>query len=153
MYNKVILIGNLTRDVELRYATSGTAIGKFGLATNRTYKDNMTGENKQDVMFIDITVFGRSAEIANQYLSKGKKVMIEGRLQLEQWTAQDGTKRSKHSVVCEKLQFMDNRQSDGSEEGGYAPQPQQQPYQQQRDSAPRQQQTPEIDINEEDIPF
>ena len=66
MYNKVILIGNLTRDVELKYTPSGTAVAKFGLATNRTYKDTITKENKQEVMFIDITMFGRSAETANQ---------------------------------------------------------------------------------------
>ena len=72
MYNRVILVGNLTRDVELKYTPNGMAIAKFGLATNRSYKDNTTGELKQEVMFIDITVFGRSAEIANQYLKKGK---------------------------------------------------------------------------------
>ena len=109
MFNKVILIGNLTRDVELKYTPTGTAIAKFGLATNRTYKDSMTGENKQEVMFIDITVFGRSAEVANQYLSKGRKVLVEGRLVLDQWVDSSGQKRSKHSVVAEKVQFMDSR--------------------------------------------
>ena len=109
MYNKVILIGNLTRDVELKYTPSGTAVAKFGLATNRTYKDTITKENKQEVMFIDITMFGRSAETANQWLRKGKKVLIEGRLVLDQWTDQTGQKRSKHSVVAEKMQFMDNK--------------------------------------------
>ena len=113
MYNKVILVGNLTRDVELKYTPSGTAIAKFGLATNRTYKDSMSGETKQEVMFIDITVFGRSAEIANQYLAKGRRVLIEGRLVLEQWVDSTGQKRSKHSVVAEKVQFMDSKsQSD-----------------------------------------
>jgi len=76
MYNKVILIGNLSRDVELKYTPSGTAIAKFGLATNRTYKDKATNENKQEVMFIDITVFGRAAETSNQYLRKGSKKNI-----------------------------------------------------------------------------
>jgi single-strand DNA-binding protein len=83
MYNKVILIGNLSRDVELRYTPSGTGVAKFGLATNRTYIDASTKEKKQEVMFIDITMFGRSAETANQWLSKGKKVLIEGRLVLD----------------------------------------------------------------------
>jgi len=111
MFNKVILIGNLTRDVELRYTPNGTAIAKFGLATNRTYKDNITGENKQEVMFIDITVFGRSAEVANQYLSKGRRVLIEGRLVLDQWVDSTGQKRSKHSIVADRVQFMDSKSS------------------------------------------
>jgi len=109
MFNKVILIGNLTRDVELKYTPNGTAVAKFGLAVNRTYKDNMSGENKQEVLFIDITVFGRSAEVANQYLSKGRRVLVEGRLVLDQWVDSTGQKRSKHSVVAEKVQFMDSK--------------------------------------------
>jgi len=155
MFNKVILIGNLTRDVELRYTPNGTAIAKFGLATNRTYKDSLTGENKQEVMFIDITVFGRSAEIANQYLAKGKRVLIEGRLVLDQWVDSSGQKRSKHSIVAERVQFMDSKSSteeSGYSAGGYtnpkpAPKPQmQQPTQQNNE-------IPSIDIDEDEIPF
>jgi single-strand DNA-binding protein len=175
MYNKVILIGNLTRDVELKYTPSGTAVAKFGLATNRTYKDTITKENKQEVMFIDITMFGRSAETANQWLRKGKKVLIEGRLVLDQWTDQTGQKRSKHSVVAEKMQFMDNKNENsgagsyGNSASGYQrPEAQQQSYNnnQYTNSAqtqqPAVQQTaqqtqteniPSIDIDEEDIPF
>jgi len=148
MYNKVILIGNLTRDVELKYTPSGTAIAKFGLATNRTYKDNLTGENKQEVMFIDITVFGRSAEVANQYLSKGRQVLVEGRLVLDQWVDSTGQKRSKHSIVAERVQFMgsknDNQQSQQTPmQPASQPQPVQQP----------QSNVPEIDIDEDNIPF
>jgi single-strand DNA-binding protein len=152
MFNKVILIGNLTRDVELRYTPNGTAIAKFGLATNRTYKDNLTGENKQEVMFIDITVFGRSAEVANQYLSKGRKVLIEGRLVLDQWVDSTGQKRSKHSVVAERVQFMDSKSSDesGYNAGGYnkpsAPAPKPQMQKQENN-------IPSIDIDEDEIPF
>ena len=150
MYNRVILIGNLTREVELKYTQSGTAIAKFGLATNRTYKDSMTGENKQEVMFIDITVFGRSAEVANQYLKKGKKVLIEGRLVLDQWVDASGNKRSKHSIVAERVQFMDNK-NQNSGEGVYqapvsTPKPQSQMSKQSNE-------VPSIDIDEEDIPF
>jgi single-strand DNA-binding protein len=162
MYNKVILIGNLTRDVELRYTPSGTAVAKFGLATNRTYSDTVTKEKKQEVMFIDITMFGRSAETANQWLKKGKKVLIEGRLVLDQWTGNDGQKRSKHSVVAEKMQFMDNK-NENSGAGNYNSgnyQNNNQSYnnqpQQPQQSAPAQQQEPQIpsiDIDEEDIPF
>jgi single-strand DNA-binding protein len=148
MFNRVILIGNLTRDVELRYTPNGTAIAKFGLATNRTYKDNVTGENKQEVMFIDITVFGRSAEVANQYLSKGRKVLIEGRLVFEQWVDPQGQKRSKHSIVAERVQFMDSKASSDDMGGGY--QPQQQPQAQTQSTN---QNVPTINIDEEEIPF
>jgi len=152
MYNKVILVGNLTRDVELKYTPSGTAIAKFGLATNRTYKDTMTGENKQETMFIDITVFGRSAEVANQYLKKGKRVLIEGRLVLDQWVDSTGQKRSRHSIVAEKVQFMDTRsESESSGYNNYQPQPAQtQPQMQQ---SKQNNEIPSIDIDEEDIPF
>jgi len=157
MYNKVILVGNLTRDVELKYTPSGTAIAKFGLATNRTYKDNTTGENKQEVMFIDITVFGRSAEIANQYLQKGRRVLIEGRIVLDQWVDSSGQKRSKHSIVAEKMQFMESR---ASEQGGYQQPaynaPQQQPQSQPQPQVQQTQNTnniPSIDIDDEELPF
>jgi len=151
MYNKVILVGNLTRDVELKYTPNGTAIAKFGLATNRTYKDSMSGDNKQEVMFIDITVFGRSAEVANQYLKKGKKVLIEGRLVLDQWVDANGNKRSKHSIVAERVQFMDNKNQNSGQEYGYqapvsAPKPQMQ-------QQTKTQEVPSIDIDEQDIPF
>jgi len=159
MYNKVILVGNLTRDVELKYTPAGTAIAKFGLATNRTYKDSVTGENKQEVMFIDITVFGRSAEIANQYLRKGRRVLIEGRLVLDQWVDQTGQKRSKHSIVAEKVQFMENKQS-GDESGYQQPAPAYNQPQQPSQAQPQMQQTqnqnnniPSIDIDDEEIPF
>lgn len=113
MYNKVILLGNLTRDVELRYTQGGLAIAKVGLATNRRYK-GQDGQQKEEVCFIDLNIFGRTAEVANQYLRKGSKVLIEGRLVLEQWSDQSGQKRSKHSVTVENMQMIDTR-SGGSE--------------------------------------
>lgn len=146
MYNRVILVGNLTRDVELKYTPSGMAIAKFGLATNRNYKDNTTGEMKQEVMFIDITVFGRSAEVANQYLRKGKKVLIEGRLVLDQWVDSSGQKRSKHSIVADKVQFMDSKESSGDVAYNNH-QPQQQAPMQQKNNIPS------IDIDDDEIPF
>ena len=112
MYNKITLMGNLTRDIELRYSQSGSAIGSTGLAVNRKWKTN-TGEQKEEVMFIDITFFGRTAEIANQYLRKGRQVLVDGRLSLEQWTAQDGTKRSKHAVIVESLQMIGGKDDQG----------------------------------------
>ncbi len=151
MYNKVILIGNLTRDVELKYTPSGTAIAKFGLATNRTFRDSMSGENKQEVMFIDITVFGRSAEVANQYLSKGRRVLIEGRLVLDQWVDSTGNKRSKHSIVAERVQFMDSKSSSIDDYTQYnQSKPQEKPQMQ---TLKKENEIPSIDIDEEDIPF
>lgn len=118
MYNKVILVGNLTRDVELRYAPSGSAIAKFGLATNRRWKDRNSGEDREEVMFVDINVFGRSAEIANQYLRKGSKVLVEGRLVLERWVDQNGQNRSKHSISADTVQFMETRAESQTNQGG-----------------------------------
>jgi len=172
MYNKVILAGNLTRDVEVRYTPSGTAIGSTGLAVNRKFK-SATGEQKDETMFIDITFFGRTAEIANQYLRKGSKVLVDGRLKLDQWTAQDGSKRSKHTITVENLQMLGSRDENasmGTNNYG-SPQPQQQQqatpnygapvqesYSQPAPSAPQStpqpsQSIPEIDINEDEIPF
>jgi len=132
MYNKVVLVGHLTRDVEIRYSQSGTAFGKVGIATSRKRK-TQTGEIKDEVMFIDLTFFGRTAEIANQYLRKGSKVLVDGRLVLEQWTAQDGTKRSKHAITVENLQMLDTKAegqalAQGQQKSGYAEQPAQNSY-------------------------
>jgi single-strand DNA-binding protein len=169
MFNKVILIGNLTRDIELRYTPSGTAIAKFGLASNRVYSDSVTKEKKQEVMFIDITVFGRAAETTNQYLKKGSQVLIEGRLSFNQWVDNSGQKRNKHEIIAENVKFLGGK-SDNQSSGGYsqpqqnnyqAPQQQSQPVQQsqtqpqQQVQQPMQQNNniPSIDIDEEDIPF
>lgn len=140
MFNKVILAGNLARDIEVRYAGQ-TAIGNTAIATNRKYK-TQTGEQKEEVMFVDITFFGRTAEIAHQYLKKGSQVLIEGRLVLDQWTATDGSKRSKHSIAVESLQML------GGRDNPQPQQPQSQPSQPQQSH-----QVPEIDIDEDEIPF
>ncbi len=161
MYNKVILVGNLTRDVEVRYTSGGSAIGKVGIATSHKWK-SQTGEQKEEVMFIDLTFFGRTAEIANQYLHKGSKVLVDGRLVLEQWTAQDGTKRSKHSITVETMKMLDSKGDsmgyDGANQGGgydQSPQPQSAPSQPTAPQAEPEpvQQVPEIDIDEDEIPF
>jgi len=107
MYNKVILVGNLTRDIELRYSQGGMAIAKTAIATSRKFTSN--GEKKEEVCFVDITFFGRSAEVANQYLRKGSKILVEGRLNFEQWVDQNNQKRSKHSVTVETMQMLDSR--------------------------------------------
>ena len=196
MFNKIILVGNLTRDIELRYSQTGTGIAKTAIATSRKFTSN--GEKKEEVMFVDITFFGRSAEIANQYLRKGSKILVEGRLSFEQWVDQNGGKRSKHSVIVETMQMLDSKGD--NQGGGYnqaprggqdnynapaqgqgqsyqAPMQQQQSYQQpaqqqQQSYQPQQQQqnynnaasqqsrempssnsVPEIDIDEDEIPF
>jgi len=109
MYNKTVLMGNLTRDVEVRYSAGNLAIGNTGIAVNRKFKSK-TGESKEEVLFIDLSFFGRTAEIANQFLRKGSKVLVEGRLKLDQWTDKSGGKRSKHSVMVENLQMLDSKQ-------------------------------------------
>lgn len=106
-FNKVFLMGNLTRDVELRHTSSNMAIGKFGIAVNRRFK-TQSGEQREEVTFVDCDVFGRTAEVMSQYLHKGRPVFIEGRLKLDQWEAKDGTKRSRLLVVVENFQFVDS---------------------------------------------
>ena len=120
--NKVILIGNLTRDPELRYSPKGTAIAKVGLAVNRTWKTD-TGEKKEEVTFIDCDLFGKTAENAGTYLKKGSQVFFEGRLKLDQWDdKQTGQKRSKLRVVLESFQFLDSGNR-GAAEGAPASAP------------------------------
>ena len=105
-FNKVILVGNLTRDPELRYTPKGTAIAKFGLAVNRVWT-NEAGEKKEEATFVDIDVFGRTAENVAQYMRKGSPLLVEGRLRLDQWDdKQTGQKRSKLGVVGEIVQFL-----------------------------------------------
>ncbi|MFT5835172.1 MAG: single-strand DNA-binding protein [Sulfurimonas sp.] len=113
MFNKIILVGNLTRDIELRYTQGGMGIAKTAIATSRKFTAN--GEKKEEVCFVDITFFARSAEVANQYLRKGSKILVEGRLNFEQWADQNGQKRSKHSVTVETMQMLDSK---GDNQGG-----------------------------------
>jgi single-strand DNA-binding protein len=119
-FNQVILIGNLTRDPELRYLPKGTAVAKFGLAVNRTWKTE-TGESREEVTFIDIDAFGRQAETICQYLKKGRPVLVQGRLKLDTWDdKQTGQKRSKLGVLLENFQFLGSRPEG---EGDAAPRP------------------------------
>lgn len=117
--NKVMLIGNLTRDIEMKYTPKGSAIAELGLAINRKYKHPETGELKEETTFVDVTLWGRQAEIAKEYLSKGKPVYIEGRLQLDTWDdKQTGQKRSKLRVTGEALQLLGSRGEGGGGGGG-----------------------------------
>jgi len=113
-FNKVILLGNLTRDVEVRFSQSGLAIGKFGMAVNRqsTTKD---GEKRESTCFVDLTAFGRQAEVLQQYIGKGSPLFVEGRLEYSAWESQDGTKRNKLEVIVENFQFVGGR---GEKTGG-----------------------------------
>jgi len=140
MFNKVILVGNLTREPELQNLPSGSQLCSTGLAVNRKYKTK-DGEQKEEVCFIDITFFGRSAEIANTYLKRGSKVLIEGRLKLDQWTDQSGGKRSKHSIAVDNMQMLDGK-----------PQGQQQAPQKQYAPPKVEVQYPDDDMTDE-IPF
>jgi single-strand DNA-binding protein len=104
-FNKVLLMGNLTRDPQLSYTPSQTAVVDFGLAVNRrwTAKD---GQDRSEVCFVDCRAFGRQAENINKYLNKGRAIFVEGRLTFDSWTAQDGSKRSRHRVTVENFQFL-----------------------------------------------
>src|SRR5215212_4999237 len=120
-FNKVILAGNLTRDPELRYTPKGTAVAKIGLAINRTWKDD-SGQQKEEVTFVDVDAFGRQAEVISQYLKKGRPILVEGRLKLDQWDdKQTNQKRSRLGVILESFQFLDSGGGAGGGGGGFAP--------------------------------
>lgn len=114
-YNRVILVGNLTRDIELRYIPSGTAVAEIGLAVNDRVKRG--DQWVEEATFVDVTLWGRDAEVANQYLNKGSSLLIEGRLKLDQWE-KDGQKRSKLKVVADKMQMLGGRSGGGGNSGG-----------------------------------
>src|SRR3954464_9621016 len=115
-FNKVILLGNLTRDPEVRYTPKGSAVCDLGLAVNRVYTTD-SGEKREEATFVDVTLWGRTAEIAGEYLKKGRPVFIEGRLQLDTWDdKQSGQKRSKLRVVAEGMQLIGGRQGGGGSE-------------------------------------
>jgi single-strand DNA-binding protein len=118
-FNKVILAGNLTRDPELRYTPKGTAIARIGMAINRTWKTE-TGETKEEVTFVDVDAFGRQAEVIAQYMKKGRPLLVEGRLKLDQWEDKNThQKQSKLRVVLDGFSFLDSR--GGGEGGGGEP--------------------------------
>ncbi|MFH1665787.1 MAG: single-stranded DNA-binding protein [Candidatus Omnitrophota bacterium] len=103
--NKVFLMGNLTRDPELRYIPSGSAVANFSIAVNRVYKDN-TGERKEEVSFIRVVVWGKMAEVCGEYLAKGRAVLVEGRLKSRTWEGQDGQKKNALDVIANNVQFI-----------------------------------------------
>jgi len=150
--NKAFIIGNLTRDPELRTLPSGAPVATFGVATNRVWK-NQNGERQEDTQFHNIVLFGRQAEIAQQYLAKGSSVFIEGRIQTRTWDAQDGSKRSRTEIVAERMQLGPRK---AGAQGG---QPQQPPRAEEGKSGGGQKEEletieyPSEEINPEEIPF
>lgn len=147
MYNKVVLLGRLTKEIDMRYTTTGTAVANTGIAVNNRWKNNR-GEEKEEVLFIDITLYGKRGETAVKYLKKGSKVLIEGRLLFKQWVAQDGTKQSKHDVVVENFVMLDSKDEKENKEERKEDNEQKKQEQQKQ-----QKQIPDIGVDEEDIPF
>lgn len=148
--NKVMLIGNLTRDPELKSLPSGTQVATIGVATNRTWKDK-NGQKQEDTQFHNVVVFARQAEIVAQYLRKGSQVYVEGRLQTRSWDDKDGQKKYRTEIVADRIQFGSKRE--GSPEGisgaPMSPMKSQQAPASQVDSI----EYPEEEINPDDIPF
>ena len=155
--NKVMLIGNLTRDPELRHTPKGTAVAELGMAINRVWRDEQ-GQKQEDTTFVDVTLWGRQAEVAQQYLTKGNPCYIEGRLQLDTWDDKaTGQKRSKLKVVGETLQLLGSKPGSGGGSGGggnYSERPQQAAPQQRSGPPQGASPAPVDDFQEDDdIPF
>ncbi len=118
-FNRVIMMGNLTRDPEHKQLSSGQAVCRLGLASNRQFKNKQTGAMVQEVCFVDVDVWGPQADVCKQYLQKGRPVLIEGRLKLDTWQDQDGTKRSKHSIVADRVTFLGGANAQESDEADF----------------------------------
>ena len=153
-FNRVILAGNLTRDPELRYTPKGSAVAKIGLAVNRTWKTE-TGENKEEVTFVDVEAWGRQAEVIAQYMRKGRPLLVEGRLKLDTW--EDKTthqKQSKLKVVLESFSFIDSKGPEGGSSGSDAPRRAAAPAGAPPASKPPEPSEPDgPPIEEDDVPF
>lgn len=140
--NKVMLMGNLTRDPELRYTPNNTAVANLGMAINRKWFDKNAQENKEETTFVDLEAWGRTAEVLNQYLKKGRPLYVEGRLKLDTWQDKEsGQNRSKMKIVVESFEFLDS--GEGKQRGGGGQQ-QQQSYQNNGPHEP---------VDEDDVPF
>ena len=116
-FNKVILAGNLTRDPQLSYTPSQTAVCEFGMAVNRRYRSG-DGQQREDTCFVDCQAWGKTGEIINQYMNKGKPLLVEGRLTYDSWEAKDGSKRSRLRVTVENFQFLGSGGGQGGGQGG-----------------------------------
>ena len=155
--NKVMLMGNLTRDPEIKYTPKGTAIANFGIAINRVFTPE-GGEKREEVTFIDLEAFGRTAEVIGEYFKKGRPIFIEGRLKLDQWDDKTtGKKMSKLRVVVDSFEVLGTREGGGGEGGGSAPsgEPRSSAPPQRRapSSPPRPPADPDLDVQADDVPF
>ena len=157
--NKVMLMGNLTRDPEIKFTPKGTAIANFGIAVNRTFTPE-GGEKREEVTFIDLEAWGRTAEVIGEYFKKGRPIYVEGRLKLDQWDDKTtGKKMSKLRVVVESFEFLGSREGGGGGEGGGGSAPSGEA----RSSAPQQRRAPasspkppadpDLDVQADDVPF
>lgn len=149
-FNKVILIGNLTRDPEMRVTPNGHTICKLGLAVSRAYSTR-DGERREETTFVDIDAFGKQAEVISKYMRKGRPIMVEGRLKLDQWESNDGQKRSKLGVVLENFQFLGGRDDNAGGGGGY--EQSSPPQRASAESAPASDFSSSDDTLDEDVPF
>lgn len=140
--NKVFIAGNITREPDLKYIPSGTAVCSFGVAINNKWTDK-DGQKHEDVVFVDVEAWSRIGEVISEHLTKGSPIFVEGRLKLDQWTDKDGSKRSKVKVVCERMQFVGSK-SDGPSDSRseYA-----------QDTAPQEPQPQAATERYQDIPF
>jgi len=143
--NKVFLMGNLTRDPELRYTGSGLAVANFGLAVNQRYTGK-DGEQKEETCFVEITAFGRSAEVVAEYVSKGSPLFVEGRLKYDTWQSQDGQKRSKLYVIADRTQFLGGKRGAPAGEPPAAKEAENEP-------PPPEEPPPPPDVKKDNIPF
>lgn len=150
-FNKVILIGNLTRDPETRVTATGLTICKLGLACSRAYATK-DGERKEETTFVDVDAFGKQAEVITKYMRKGRPIMVEGRLKFDQWESNDGQKRSKLSVVLETFQFLGNREDASTTDstGNYA---RVSPPARSSESSPSVPTVTDTDAFDDDVPF
>ncbi|MDE1171135.1 MAG: single-stranded DNA-binding protein [Verrucomicrobium sp.] len=155
--NKVMLIGNLTRDPEVRYTPKGTAVGDLAMALNNSFK-SQDGQVREEVCYVDLVVWGRQAETAKQYLSKGSPIFVEGRLQLDQWETKEGEKRNRLRVVAERIQFLGRPREGGGGGGGGAPRGEGRSGGDSYNQAPPRSQAPAYEAHEpgpsdDDVPF
>lgn len=148
-FNKVILLGNLTRDPELRVTPKGTAVCQFGMAVNRVYRSG--DETQEETTFVDLEAWGKQAEIISKYVNKGNPLFVEGRLKFDSWESKEGEKRSKLKVIVENMQLMGSRGESGGQQGGgnYTPAERAVPFKPASSSSAS---TSSDDI-EEDVPF
>lgn len=157
MFNKVILVGYLTRNIEMRYANNGIGVGNTGIAVNRKFTDG-SGVKREEVLFIDIAFFGKTAEVANQYLKKGSKLLVEGRLKFDTWQDNHAQTRSKHSIVVENMKMLgENSQNSqnysGSKAYNHNNQPPVDSWNQNDSHNVYSKNIQEIDIDEDELPF